>query len=56
VKWPSMRRPVGVRIGLSLRPQLLGGAGGGSMHYERTPRFRRLKLRVGLAALQTQDG
>ena len=28
----------------------------GLMHYERMPRFRRLKLSVALAALQTQDG
>jgi hypothetical protein len=26
------------------------------MHCERTPRFRRLKLRVALAGLETQDG
>jgi hypothetical protein len=28
----------------------------GSMHYERTPRFRKLKRSVALPALQTQDG
>ena len=27
-----------------------------SMHYERTPRFTRLKLRVASAAHQTQNG
>ena len=27
-----------------------------SMHYERTPRFRRLKRRMALTALQTQEG
>jgi len=28
----------------------------GKMHYERAPRFRRLKLRVALAGLQTEEG
>ena len=28
----------------------------GKMHYERTPRFRRLKLRGALAARRNQDG
>jgi hypothetical protein len=43
-------------IGVSTSLRRLFAPLPGSMHYERTPRFRRLKLRVALAALQTQDG